>query len=117
MLGLNPGKAERQVHDEYMTRWVYVTNDTAEEILSCENYLAYLNHSPAKIAAGDEIVILSKPVTGDFHKIILTVGYDPEEDSYFPIFLTKIDVLTGDVSILAGLEEYLEEDEGEDSAD
>ena len=119
MLGLNPGKAERQVHDEYMTRWVYVTNDTAEEILSCGNYLAYLNHSPAKIAAGDEIIILSKPVTGEFHKIILTVGYDPdpEVDSFFPIFQTKIDIRTGAVSILSGLEEYLEEDEGEDSAD
>ena len=118
MLGLNPGKAERQVHDEYMTRWVYVTNDTAEEILSCENYLVYLNHSPAKIAAGDEIVILSKPVTGDFHKIILTVGYNPEEETFFPIFLTKIDVLTGQVSILTRLEEYLDfDDEGEGSAD
>ena len=117
MLGLNPGKAERQIHDEYMTRWVYTTNDTADEILSCENYLAYLNHSPAKIAAGDEIVILSKPVNGDFHKIILTVGFDPQLELYFPIFLTKINVLTGEVSILAGLEEYFEEDEGEDSAD
>ena len=85
MLGLNPGKAERQIHDEYMTRWVYETNDTADEILSCENYLAYLNHSPAKIDAGDEIIILSKAVTGEFNKITLTVGYNPEEDSYFPI--------------------------------
>lgn len=57
-------------------------------------------------------------MTGDFHKIILTVGYNPEEETFFPIFLTKIDVLTGQVSILTGLEEYLDlDDEGEDSAD
>lgn len=118
MLGLNPGKAERQIHDEYMTRWVYETNDTAEEILSCENYLSYLNHSPAKIDAGDEIIILSKAVTGEFNKITLTVGYNPEEDSYFPIFTQKINVHTGEVTILTGLEEYLEDDdEGEGSAD
>lgn len=117
MLGLNPGKAERQIHDEYMTRWIYCTNDTAEEILSCENYLSYLNHSPAKISAGDEIVILSRPVTGDFHKIVLTVGYDPVEESYFPIFLQKINIQTGEVNLLTGLEEYLEDSEGEEGAD
>lgn len=117
MFGLNPGKAERQIHDEFMTRWVYETTDTAEEILSCENYLVYLNHSPTKITAGDEIVILSKPITGEFHKIVLTVGRDPETESYFPIFLQKINVLTGEVTILAGLEEYLEDYEGDDSAD
>lgn len=117
MLGLNPGKAERQIHDELITRWVYNTNDTAEEILSCENYLAYLNHSPAKIGAGDEIIILSQTVTGEFNKITLTVGYNPEEETYFPIFTQKVNVYTGEVTILAGLEEYLEEDEGENGAD
>lgn len=117
MLGLNPGKAERQIHDEYMTRWVYVTNDTADEILSCENYLVYLNHSPAKITAGDEITIISKPVSGGQSIIHLIVGYNPEEEMYFPIFLDKVNVITGKVTILAGLEDYLEDDEGADSAD
>ena len=117
MLGLNPGKAERQIHDEYMTRWVYKTNDTAEEILSCRNYLAYLNHSPVKIEAGDEIIILSKSVTGEFNKITLTVGYNLEEESYFPIFTQRIDVHTGKVTILSGLEDYFFEDEGDNSAD
>lgn len=117
MLGLNPGKVTRQVHDDILTRWVYETNDTVEQILASDNYLVYLNHAPAKINAGDEIIIRSKTVDNEFNMITLIVGYSPAEESFFPIYLTKVNVHTGEVSILTGLEEYLEDSEGDDSAD
>lgn len=117
MLGLNPGKVTRQIHDDILTRWVYETNDTVEQILSAENYLVYLNHAPAKINPGDEIIIRSKTVDGEFNMITLIVGYDPLEESYFPIFLNRVDIYSGKVSILSGLEEYLEDSEGDEGAD
>ena len=117
MLGLNPGKVTRQVHDDILTRWVYETNDTVEQILDAENYLVYLNHAPAKINAGDEIIIRSKTVDGEFNMITMIVGYDPVEESYFPIFLNKVNIYSGKVTILTGLEDYLEDSEGDNGAD
>lgn len=111
MLGLNPGKVTRQIHDEILAKWVYETNDTPEEILEGENYLMYLNHSPSKIQPGDEILICSKPIDGRFFRITCLVGYNNEEDSFFPIFTQSVNIYTGEVKILTGLEEYLEDTE------
>lgn len=117
MLGLNPGKVTRQVHDDILTRWVYETNDTIDEILEADNYLVYLNHGPDKINAGDEIIIRSKTVDGVLSLITCYVGFNPELESYFPIFTNCIDMNTGKVRILSGLEEYLEDTEGDEGAD
>lgn len=117
MLGLNPGKVTRQIHDNILTRWVYETNDTVEQILGAENYLVYLNHSPDKIQPGDEILIRSKSIDGRFYMITCLVGYDTEQESFFPIFTQSVNINTGKVEILAGLEEYLEDElGGEDDA-
>ena len=117
MLGLNPGKVTRQIHDDVLTRWVYETNDTVDEILTADNYLVYLNHGPAKINAGDEILIRSKTVDNVLSLITCYVGFNPEQESYFPIFINCINMNTGKVEILTGLEEYLEDSEGEERAD
>lgn len=117
MFGLNPGKVERQVHDEVLTRWVYKTTDSVDEILSSENYLVFLNHSPAKIQPGDEILIQSKDTEGNFVMITCIVGYNKEKGSFIPIFTQSVDIYTGKVSILTGLEDYLaDSDEGEADA-
>lgn len=117
MFGLNPGNVTRQIHDNILTRWVYETNDSVEEILGSENYLVYLNHSPEKIHPGDEILIRSQTVSGEFKMLCCYVGYDVADESFFPIYTQVIDIYTGKVEILAGLEDYIEEedDDGDES--
>ena len=111
MIGLNPGNVTRLIHDEVMTRWIYPTTDTLEEILDSQNYLRYANAAPSKIEPGDYIVIQSKPIDGSFKLIELYAGYNEEEEKLFPIFIKAIDVLTGKVAILSGLEDYIEDEE------
>lgn len=109
MLGLNPGAVTRIINDDVMTNWIYATTDTLEEIMESENYLIYANTGPTKIEAGDKIVVRSKPIDGSFKVIELYVGHDEETDKLFPIFVKAIDILTGKVALLSGLEDYIEE--------
>jgi hypothetical protein len=111
MLGLNPGGAERLVHDEIMTRWIYKTTDTIEEVITRENYFRFLLQGPTKIEVGDYVIIQSKPIDGSFGLIEAYVGYDEDNEKAFPIFIKSIDLLTGKVNLLSGLEDYIEEDE------
>lgn len=98
MLGLNPGRVTRQIHDDIMTRWIYETTDNVEEIIYSDNYLVYLNHSPEKIHPGDEIIIRSKTVDNEFNLLTCIVGYNIEEESFFPIFTQCINIYTGEVT-------------------
>ena len=111
MLGLNPGSAERLVHDEVMTRWIYKTADTVEEIINCENYFKFVLQGPTKIEIGDYIIIQSRPIDGTFSLLEAYVGYDEDTDKAFPIFIKSINLLTGKVEILSGLEDYIEDEE------